>query len=282
MPNLFIFGFGYTAKALATLAKAQGYTVCGTSRSAEKRQELQALSYEAVDFCAQDMLPMLENATHIVVSSPLNKTWEDPVLTDFGSIIDRISTKNPWIGYLSTTGVYGDHEGAWIDERTPPNPWNDRASGRLRAEKEWLALGGNVFRLAGIYGPGRNTLRQLKDGTARPIFKEGQVFSRIHVDDIARILMASMKRSRDGKIYNVCDDLPAASHEVIAYGAQLLGMAAPSVIPIEQADLSDMAKEFYQANRRVRNEKMKKELGITLLHPTYREGLSTLLKNGNY
>lgn len=284
-PNkLFVFGFGYTAQTLAALAKNEGWEVAGTSRSPETRQRLKALGYQAVDFTPEAVTPLLQQATHLLVSTPLNRDWQDPVLLAFEPLIRASSLQ--WIGYLSTTGVYGDHQGAWVEEATPAKPTNPRGHGRLRAEAQWLALGealrvpAQVFRLAGIYGPGRNALTQLKDGNARPIYKEGQVFSRIHVDDIARVLLASIQKAQGGEIYNVCDDLPAPSHEVIEYAAGLLSIPPPERIPFENANLSEMGKEFYESSRRVKNDKIKRELGVTLQYPTYREGLLTMLEKG--
>ena len=255
------------------MLKGQGWEIAGTSRDAGTRSYLQTLGYQLVDF--PDSPSALENATHLLISNPLDKNWKDPVLEAFPALMGN----RQWIGYLSTTGVYGDHQGEWVDENTVPKPNGERAAGRLKAENKWRALGGHVFRLAGIYGPERNVLAQLKDGTARPIYKKDQVFSRIHVEDIARVIMASIQKPSPDAIYNVCDDLPAASHEVLEYAAQLLKLPAPALIPFEQASLSPMAKEFYESSRRVRNDKIKTELGVKLLYPTYREGLVALLES---
>lgn len=184
-----------------------------------------------------------------------------------------------WLGYLSTTGVYGDWDGAWVDENAELRGTGERLKRRIAAEKEWRAHGGHVFRLAGIYGPGRSVLEDLKAGTARRIDKKGQVFSRIHVADIAHIVFASMRRPSPGSTYNVCDDEPAPAHEVVAHGARLLGIKPPPLVPYEQAQLSPMGHEFYAANRRVNNEKIKRELGVSLIYPTYREGLAQCLQN---
>ena len=184
-----------------------------------------------------------------------------------------------WIGYLGTTAVYGDRQGGWVDEETPIEPTLARADRRARAEAAWLKSGlpVHIFRLAGIYGPGRNAFVNLKDGTARRIVKPGQVFSRIHVEDIATVLEASIARPRPGAIYNVCDDEPAPPQDVVAHAAELMGVAPPPEQPYETADLSPMARTFYKDNRRVRNERIKRELGVRLAYPTYREGLAALL-----
>jgi dTDP-4-dehydrorhamnose reductase len=286
--SLCIFGFGYTANYLAALATAQHFEITGTSRSKETRNQLQTIGYKIVDFAPDAVVPLLHKTTHLLISTPLDKNWQDPVLTNFENEIRKEAAHLEWIGYLSTTGVYGDHQGAWIDESTTPNPSNERAAGRRHAETQWLALGEHiqvpthVFRLAGIYGPRRNALRALKEGNARPIYKEGQVFSRIHVEDIARILVASMNHPQGGNIYNVCDDLPAPSHEIIEYAAEIMQLPKPERIPFAQANLSEMGKEFYESSRRVRNDKVKKELGIMLKYPTYREGLNAMLVSGGY
>ena len=283
MGSLFIFGFGYTATLLAKQLAAAGWHIAGTSRNPQTREHLQSLGYKAVDFKPAEILPFLQKTTHLVISTPLNKTWQDPVLADFKPLIAAEAPHLEWIGYLSTTGVYGDYKGEWVDESTPPKPTGERALGRQKAEAQWLEFGASihvpahVFRLAGIYGPGRNAIRQLKEGKARPIYKPGQVFSRIHVADIASILMASMKKPQAGNIYNVCDDLPAASHEVIQYAAELLHLPAPELIPFEQANLSDMGREFYESSRRVKNDKIKQQLAVALAYPTYREGLRAML-----
>lgn len=222
---------------------------------------------------------------HLLISAPPSDTG-DPVLA---VLADRLRAACPtiaWAGYLSTTGVYGDHQGGWVDEDTPVQPQSERTRRRVQAEQAWLEWGHeakvpvNVFRLAGIYGPGRNQLVSLREGTARRITKQGQVFSRIHVDDIATVLEAAMERRPASRIFNVCDDEPAAPHEVVAFAAGLLGIAPPPLEDYETArpTLSPMAAGFYQESKRVRNERIKQELAIRLAYPTYREGLSALLR----
>ncbi len=286
--KLFIFGFGYTAAALAKPLHAAGWAIAGTTRQTEKREQLGALGYSISNFNESEVRALLQDATHIVSAAPLLKNFHDPVLSSFTPLLREAASHLKWLGYLSTTGVYGDHQGAWVDETSPLKPDNDRTRGRVAAEQSWLSLGHetgiptHIFRLAGIYGPGRNALRQLKDGTAKSIYKEGQVFSRIHVEDIANIITASISAPHAGGIYNACDDEPAPAHEVTRYAAQLLDIEPPALIPFEEAQLSDMAKEFYSNNRRVANAKLKQELRITLTYPTYREGLSVLFNSGTY
>jgi nucleoside-diphosphate-sugar epimerase len=208
----------------------------------------------------------------------------DPVLASHAN--DLAAARPSWLGYLSTTGVYGDRAGEWVDEQTPPAPQSERAMRRLAAEQAWLAWGRahempvHIFRLAGIYGPGRNQLESLREGTARRIVKPGQVFSRIHVEDIANVLEASIAKPNAGAIYNVCDDEPAPPHEVIEYAAKLLNTTPPPLERFEDAarSMSEMALSFYADSKRVRNERIKTELGVALGYPTYREGLMALLK----
>jgi nucleoside-diphosphate-sugar epimerase len=265
MPHLYCFGLGYTAAALARLLLAEGWTVGGSTRDAGRRATLERLGIAVADAPPP-------GATHFLSSVPPDADG-DPVLR-----VHRPASAQ-WIGYLSTTGVYGDQGGGWVDEATPPRPSEERGRRRLAAEREWLALAppAQVFRLAGIYGPGRSVLDQLRAGTARRVVKPGQFFSRIHVEDIAAVLLASIARPRPGAIYNVCDDEPAPADQVVSFAAQLLGMAPPPAVPFEQAALTAMARSFYVGSRRVRNDRIKRELGVALRYPTYREGLRALL-----
>ncbi len=196
----------------------------------------------------------------------------------------RLLQRARWLGYLSTTGVYGDHGGGWVDEETPPKPLRPRSLSRLAAERAWQALGleagvaVDVFRLPGIYGPGRSAVDQVKAGTARRIDKPGQVFSRIHVEDIAGAVLMAITGAHAGAVYNVADDLPASTSDVVAFACELLGRPAPPVIPWEQAapTMSAMARSFYAETRRVKNDRIKNELGVVLRYPTYREGLRAI------
>jgi nucleoside-diphosphate-sugar epimerase len=199
----------------------------------------------------------------------------DPVLDLHAADLEGVE----WAGYLGTTAVYGDRQGGWVDEDTPIEPTLARADRRARAEAAWLGSGlpAHIFRLAGIYGPGRNAFVNLKEGTARRIVKPGQVFSRIHVEDIATVLEASIGRPRPGAVYNVCDDEPAPPDQVVTHAAELLGVEPPPAQDYETAELSPMARTFYRDNRRVRNRRIKEELGVRLAYPSYREGLAALL-----
>jgi nucleoside-diphosphate-sugar epimerase len=231
-----------------------------------------------------EIAPALAQAECVLVSVPPDEHG-DPVLRAFADDLAS-APRLAWIGYLSTVGVYGDHGGAWVDETTPVSPVTERSAARVAAENAWLALGArsgkpvHIFRLAGIYGPGRNALEQLARGTARRIVKPGQVFNRIHVDDIAAVLAASIERRNGGAIYNLADDEPAPPQDVVAYAAALTGIEPLPETPFEAARLSPMAASFYGECKRVRNRRVKEELGVRLRYPSYREGLKALFDAG--
>ncbi len=270
--HLFIFGLGYSSLAIATLAMQKGLKVSGTTRSEEKAKKLEALGIEVFNPIAS----VAGNFTHILSSIPPQENG-DIILPFLANMKPQAS--HSYLGYLSTTGVYGDWEGEWVDELSELRPNNARLQRRVQAEKQWLALGGHVFRLAGIYGPTRSAIDDIRAGTARRIDKPNQVFSRIHVEDIAQTVVASMLSPNAGSVYNVCDDEPAPAHEVVKYGCGLLGVEPPPLLPFEQAEMSPMGREFYAANRRVNNGKIKRELGVKLLYPNYREGLAQCLQS---
>lgn len=285
--NLFCFGLGFSASHLVEAYRNRFTRIIGTTRSPEKRDRLAARGIEARLFgggndderIAGDLA---ECDALLISASP--EEGVDPVLRAFGHAI-AAPPRLSWIGYLSTIGVYGDQGGRWIDESEPLQPGSKRSRERVAAEEEWLALGRRtgkpvqIFRLAGIYGPGRNAVRQLRDGTARRIIKPGQVFNRIHVEDIARTLLASMEKPRSGAIYNVCDSEPAPPQDVITFAAQRLGIAPPPEIPFEEADLSPMGRSFYAECKRVSNRLIREELGVTMAYPTYREAVRDLAES---
>ncbi|NKX45163.1 SDR family oxidoreductase [Roseicyclus persicicus] len=280
--NLLIFGYGYSAKALvAELALPPGH-VRVTTRSAGKADRLAAQGLTARVFPGTDMGPDLAWATHVLVSAG-PEGGQDPVLAEARDAFVAHAGRLDWVGYLSTTGVYGDHAGGWVTEDTPLTPSTERGRARVAAETEWQALHRehglalHIFRLAGIYGPGRGPFEKVREGTARRIVKPGQVFSRIHVEDIAQVLAASMARPDPGAAYNVCDDDPAPPQDVIGHAAELLGLPLPPEIPFDEAELSPMAASFYAESKRVDNRRIKEELGVRLRYPDYRAGLAALL-----
>ena len=262
-----------------------GWALAGTCRTAEGCRALAETGVDAVPFSREaplaDAAGCLAGATHVLLSIPPDEEG-DPALDCHGADI-AVLPGLEWIGYLSTTGVYGDTGGAWVDETATPAPTGERGRRRLAAENAWLAFGArqglavHVFRLAGIYGPGRNAFATVRRGAAKRIDKPGHVFSRIHVTDIAQVLAASIAKPKRGAIYNVCDDEPAPAADVVAHACALLGVAPPPLIPLDEANLSPMARSFYADNRRVSNDLIKQELGVELLYPDYRSGLAALL-----
>jgi len=226
-----------------------------------------------------DMTPALNTATHLLISAAPSEDG-DPVLNALKDEITARADQFQWVGYLSTTGVYGDHDGDWVDENTALTPATKRGIARVKAEAEWAAIDSlplHIFRLAGIYGPERGPFAKVRNGTARRIIKKGQVFSRTHVADIAQVLAASIKAPNPGAAYNVCDNDPAPPEDVIAYAAELLGLPIPEAIAFEQADMTPMARSFYAESKKVRNDRIKDELGVKLLYPDYKAGLQALL-----
>ena len=281
--HLFCFGLGYSALALARMIAGDGWRVTGTCRSADKAAALQALGFAALPFDRDRPLAAgaFSGITHVLVSAPPDSAG-DPVLDRHGGDLAELPGL-AWLGYLSTTGVYGDRGGGWVDESAALRPSGERGRRRVIAEQGWLDLWRDrgvpvhIFRLAAIYGPGRSPFAALRAGTARRIDRPGQVFSRIHVEDLARVLLASIGQPRPGAVYNVCDDEPAAPEAVVAHAAALLGVPAPPLTPLAEAGLSPMALSFYDDNKRVRNGLIKRELGAVLRYPDYRAGLAAIL-----
>lgn len=282
MPRLFCFGHSYTAKALIRRLKesSQDWGFIATVRETSEMVALEADGVEACLFGSPESRAALASASHILTSVPPGFDG-DPVIEVYA---DALAGANAlWLGYLSTTGPYGDHGGAWIDEGAPSHPSGKRGQARLDAEQAWQKLCNanslplHIFRLPGLYGPGRSALERMRNGTARRIVKKGQVFSRIHIDDLAAILAASMANPKAGALYNIADDLPAPPQDVISFAAELLDMTPPPEIDFETADLSPMARSFYSDSKRISNQLIKSELGIKLAWPTYREGLRAIL-----
>ena len=270
---LFCFGFGYSAKRLAERVLAEGWPVSGTTRSEENAQKISDLheNCHGVVF-NRDTEIRLKTGQHWLISIPPDDTG----CAAFAAS-QSAATAARSITYLSTTGVYGDHQGGWVYEDTAATPQSDRAKRRVLAEQQWASVGANIVRLPGIYGPGRSALDRVRAGTAKRIIKEGQVFSRVHVDDIASGLHAILTGGFAGKVFHLCDDEPAPPQDVIAYAAELLAVAPPPAVDFETADLSAMARSFYSECKRVSNAATKGMLGWQPRYPSYREGLASIL-----
>ncbi|WP_151718177.1 SDR family oxidoreductase [Gemmobacter serpentinus] len=274
--TLLSLGHGYSAQALAARLLPQGWRIIGTTRSAENAELLRHTGVEAVVWPGTPLAPLLAQATHLL-SSIAPGAGQDPVIAAEAEALRAAPLQ--WAGYLSTTAVYGDHNGAWVDEDTALTPGTQRGHQRVQAEADWQALDLplHIFRLAGIYGPGRGPFAKVRAGSARRIIKPDQVFSRIHVEDIAQALEASIRRPDPGLICNLCDDDPAPPEAVIAHAARLLGLPQPPAEDYRTADMTPLARSFYAENKRVRNGRMKDRLGVKLRYPSYREGLAALL-----
>jgi len=291
--KLFCFGYGYTCDYLGYELKntkksksfPMSWTLAGTTRDAEKKQELAARGVKPYLFDFNKPIPdplyMLRDVTHILISTPPSDDGDTSFLMHAQDLLKLPNLE--WVGYLSTTGAYGDHNGGWVDETTEPRPSTKRGSRRYRAEEQWLSMYEHhdmpvhIFRLAGIYGPGRSALDSVRAGIVRRLDKPSHAFSRVHVDDIVQVLIASMLNPAPGEIYNVCDDAPAPSHEVIDHACNLLGIKSPPLQSIDEVYLAPMTMSFYAETKRVRNDKIKKALGITLKYSDYKQGLQGCL-----
>ncbi len=280
--DMLVIGCGYSARALARRLVARGWRVRGTTRSAETAEALRAEGIEPLLWPLADPEAALEGADHLLASAAPGSQG-DPALAALGEPMAARAGRFRWVGYLSTTGVYGDHAGGWVDENAPLEPATERGRARVAAEAAWRGLHEraglplHVFRLAGIYGPGRGPFEKVRNGTARRIVKPGQVFSRIHVEDIATVLEASIARPNPGAAYNVCDDDPAPPQDVIGHAARLLGLPPPPEVAFEDAELSPMARSFYAESKRVSNVRIREELGVRLAYPDYRSGLAAVM-----
>jgi nucleoside-diphosphate-sugar epimerase len=288
--HLFVLGLGYSAQTLARRALDAGWRVGGTVRDNEKALRLaegciEALAFDADKDDVEAVAARLATADALLVTIPPG-AGADRLPERLAEAMSQNAPRLAWIGYLSTIGVYGDHGGGWVDETTPCTPISARSMARIAAEASWTKLGCLVakpvivFRLPGIYGPGRNALVSLRGGTAKRIVKPGQVFNRIHVVDIATALMTSICDDVASAVYNLTDDEPAPPQDVIAYAASLLRIEPPPEILFEQAQLSPMAASFYAENKRVRNTLIRKAIGFAPEFPSYREGLDTLFAEG--
>lgn len=279
MTTLLSFGHGFSARALSRILP-RDWTVYGTTRTEEKAEVLRAEGIKPIIWPGETLDTALREATHLLISAGPSDQG-DPVLNSLKDEIKTLAPRVKWAGYLSTTGVYGDHQGDWVDETTALTPATKRGQLRVSAETEWQSIPNlplHIFRLAGIYGPGRGPFAKVRNGTARRIIKQGQVFSRIHVEDIAQVLWASITRPNVGAVYNLCDNDPAPPEDVIEYAAQLLGAPVPPAIDYETAEMTPMARSFYAESKKVSNERIKTELGVELKYPDYKTGLQALLK----
>ncbi|MFW2588907.1 SDR family oxidoreductase [Sagittula sp. SSi028] len=278
--TLLSLGHGFSARFLAADLLAEGgWRVIGTTRSEAKRDALRATGIEPILWEDDALRGALSQATHVLMSAAPD-AGGDPALAILADDLAQAAKRLEWVGYLSTTGVYGNADGAWVDETAPLNGHSRRALARIKAEADWRAIPNlpvHSFRLAGIYGPGRGPFEKVRNGTARRIIKPDQVFSRIHGADIAQVLRASIARPNPGAAYNVCDNDPAPPQDVLAYAAELLGVPLPPEVPFDEAEMSPMARSFYADNKRVSNRRIREELGVTLKYPDYKTGLQAVL-----
>ena len=284
MNHLFCFGLGYTGQALAQALQKQNWQISGTTREKETQRRLEKEGFQTFLFDSANPLPanVLDSVSHVLLSIPPGENG-DPVFLQHCSDLTARAKNLKWVGYLSTTGVYGDRQGGWVDENSLLSPSTKRGEKRLKAETDWLSLFENdqlpvhLFRLAGIYGPGSNQLEKVAAGTARRRIKPGQVFSRIHVDDIVGMLIASMAQPNPGRAYNLCDDEAVPPQDVVTFAADLLRVEPPEEIVFNRDEMSPMGLSFFAESKKVSNQRIKDELGYDLKYPTYREGLTALL-----
>lgn len=278
-----LLGYGYTARYFAKLLNKARFNVFGTKRNLsignQSNNEINLL-----EFTHKNVLTILEQCSSFLISIAPDPNGIDPFLVEFKKTLLEHRSTIKWIGYLSSTGVYGNYEGRWVDEQSVSNHVNERNSNRLHVEQQWLALFReynipvHVFRLASIYGPNRNVIEKILAGKDYSIVKKGEYFSRVHVDDIAALLYQSLQHPTPGEIFNVCDDYPAPSDEVDRYAASILQMGELKLVDYKEAQLSPMARSFYDNNRRVSNQKIKKQLSYQFQYPCYKLGLQKILK----
>lgn len=285
--HLFCFGLGYVGSAFARHCLENGWSVSGTCRGENEAPALLGSECRITSFHGPDVVPdlndALSQATHVLITIPPQPELGDSVLQYYGSVLESCPSLQ-WVGYLSTTGVYGNRDGDWIDETAELNPGFAHQYRRADAESAWMELleeskvPVHIFRLAGIYGPGRSILTRLQEGKAKRINLPKLVFNRVHVEDVVQVLFASARQPQPGEVYNVCDDAPASPREVVEYASECLKMKPPALQSLEKAGLSGQGQSFYLTNKRVRNEKIKKSLGVELRYPDYKQGLESLLK----
>ncbi|MDD9899730.1 MAG: SDR family oxidoreductase [Alphaproteobacteria bacterium] len=280
--TLFCFGYGYSALHVSERLRQFGWTVRGTTTDPEKQRIMSQGGVDAemfdIDHPLLDPHASLSDVTHLLLSIPPGGGGDPAFILHAGDI--AAMPKLEWVGYLSTTGVYGNQDGRWVTEATRPRPTSRRGDLRLKAEQQWQSLHLHeglplhTFRLSGIYGPGRSAIDAVRAGTARRIEKPGHVFNRVHVDDIVQALVASVNTPNPGAIYNVADDVPSSSSEVITFACDLLGISPPPQVAFDQVEMAPIVRSFYADNKRVKNDRIKDELGVTLMYPDYRAGLT--------
>ncbi len=282
---MLIVGYGYTAQYLSTLLNEHNIVVSATTRNPNKIKKFAGSPVKLILLNPKKASIDITNYDSILISAPHNTVGTDPVLELIKDQLIKCRNQIKWIGYLSSTGVYGDHKGEWVNENSKPNTPGERGKRRLKVERSWLSLFEefslpiHIFRLAGIYGPDRNSLVKILNGKNTSVIKKGQIFSRIHVEDICRALYESMKKPTPGEIYNLADDLPCAPELVDEYATKLLSKPPLMQISFDEANLSSMAKEFYQDCRKVSNKKFKSEFNFKLRYQNYKEGLNSLFSN---
>lgn len=284
-PYFFIFGFGYTAQYLAPKISKLGFDIIGTTRKPDGISTMTSSIYHRINFFDPEIENHLAKATHILLSIPPSDEAGDIVALHYVKLIKKYAANLCWLGYLSSTGVYGNHDGKWVNETSLCSPSAKTAILRLNAEQTWISLAEHnqlpmhIFRLAGIYGPQRNALERILAGKKYSIYKKDQVFSRIHVEDIVSVILSSIQAPKPLEIYNVADDEPAPSHIVDAYASKLLNKKPLPLIEFDKTNLSTMEKEFYSNNRRISNQKIKQDLKVTLQYPSYKDGLNKIFKD---
>jgi nucleoside-diphosphate-sugar epimerase len=288
--KLFCFGYGYVAQQLAKTLKEQdpSWEICGTTRDLDKLQMMRQDGVKGYIFSDKaplsDALFTLQGVTHMLMSIPPNKNGGIVFQLHARDILKVASMK--WIGMCSSTSVYGDRNGEWVDENSEIRPTSERGTKRARAESAWLKMRRiagipiNIFRISGIYGPGRSAIDTVRAGNPRRIDKPGHAFNRVHVDDIVQVMIASMDQPSPGDIYNLADDAPVQSHELVDYACQLLGRPSPPLIPYSEVDMAPMARSFYKENKRIKNDRIKEKLGIKLKYPNYKDGLDAIFEQG--
>ena len=284
--TLLIFGFGYTAKFICKKLLKKNWQVYCTTRSSEKIKEIKDLKAIPVFFNDEEKIKNVLSEDNYILTTAPPENSKDPVVENYGHLLKKNSERVKWAGYLSTTSVYGDKKGEWVTEDTELEPNLERSISRVAAENSWIKLGENlliktvIFRLAGIYGPGRSLVdRLMKDEDVYIVDKPAHLFNRIHVEDIVGVVEKAMSSSSKTKIFNLSDDLPATQLDVAKFAASLLKKNCPEIVSLNSEMVSEMAKSFYKEEKKVSNKKLKDELGYKLVFPSFKEGLFSIHKN---